>query len=228
MTGKIFVESLDETYRHGFGILIYKIIADHIMSDLAIGKAIQQMRILIDIKKPIFAVSVRFGPSIPPIQMKDYAHLEERADGVHIVIHDETYASDLLRVLWENFGRENITQIDRWETVVPRNLTTLEELQNMVIADPGEKMKERILDVVTRIIPEGFRIGSISPEANGITVIASENPIQREWTEMVKVALAKPPKPLPPEKLERVERKPRPYEGPMLEEFHIPWGGVEA
>ena len=202
------MESLDETYEHGFGILIYKTIADYIMSDLAIGQAVQQMRVLVDVKKPIFAVWVRFAPPIPPIKIREYARLTKAADGIHITIHDETYATDLLKLLWENFGRDEVTQLDRWETVVPHEITTLEKLQDLTVADPMEKMREKILDAVVRIVPEGFRIGSVSPEANEITVVASENPIQPEWIEMVRGALARPPKPLPREKLERVGRKP--------------------
>jgi len=219
LSEKLFVESLDETYQHGFGILIYKIIADYVLNDLAIGQAIQQMRVLIDIRKPLFAVSVHLGPSAPPIKMKDYAHLEERKDGIHIIIYDETYAAELLKVLWDNFGKNNVTQIDRWETVIPPNLITIDKLQNITVADPREKMMEKILDAITRIIPEGFRIEYLLPEASGMTIITSENPIQGDWIEMVKGTLAQPPKPLPPEILEGVKREPK----RKFEELYKPW-----
>jgi putative methanogenesis marker protein 17 len=215
---KIFVESLDETYQHGFGILIYKIIAEYILSDLAVGQAIQQMRVLVDIKKPIFAVSVRLSLPRQPIRMKDYARLEEETDGIHIIIHDETYAPELLQVLWNSFGKNNVTQIDRWETVIPPNLTTINELQNVIVADPKEKMMEKILDAITRIIPEAFRIERLLPEASGLTIISSENPIQEEWIETVKAALAQPPKLIPPKRFEEIKREPK-----KTEEIHKPW-----
>lgn len=219
MPEKIFVESLDETYQHGFGILIYKIIAEYILSDLAIGQAIRQMRVLIDIKKPLFAVSVQLSLPRQPIKMKDYARLDERGDGIHIIIHDETYAPELLKVLQNSFGRDNVTQIDRWETVIPRNLITIDKLQNVIIAYPREKMMEKILDAITRIIPEAFRIERLLTEENGLTIITSENLILPEWIEMVKTALAQPPKPIPPKKLEEVKREPK----LTFEESYKPW-----
>ena len=204
--------------------MIYKVIADHIFGDLAIGPAIQQMRVLIDIKKPIFAVSVRIGPSPPPIRMKDYARLEESKDGIHVMIHDETYATDLLKVLRERFGRDKITQIDRWETVISPNLTTLDELQEVIVAEPREKMMENIMDAMTRVVPEGFRVGFIQPEDSGVTIIASENPVQADWIQMVMAALARPPKPPPLEMLEEVGRKPRFIKTPpKFEEIFRPW-----
>lgn len=221
MSEKISVESLDETYEQGFGILIYKVIADYILGDLALGGAIRQMRVLIDIRKPIFAVSVRIGPPAPPIVLKDYAGLEKSADGIHVVIHDETYATDLLKVLWDRFGKDKIKQIDRWETVIPPNLTTPDELQEVIVAEPGEKMMENLMDAITRVIPEGFRIGFLEHEENGVTIVASENPVQADWIQMVRTALARPPKPLPRERLEEVGRKPRFEEKPP--EFEELW-----
>lgn len=219
MSEKISVESLDETYQHGFGILIYRIIAEYILSDLAIGQAIRQMRVLIDIKKPLFAVSVQLSLPQQPIRMKDYARLDERGDGIHIIIYDETYAPELLKVLQNSFGKNNVTQIDRWETVIPRNLTTIDKLQNVIVAYPREKMMEKILDAITRIIPEAFRIEHLLTEENDLTIITSENPILPEWVEMVKATLAKPPKPIPPKKLEEVKREPK----LTFEKLHKPW-----
>lgn len=219
MSEKISVESLDETYQHGFGILIHKIIAEYILSDLAIGQAIRQMRVIIDIKKPLFAVSVQLSLPHQPIKMKDYARLDERGDGIHIIIYDETYAPELLKVLQNSFGKNNVTQIDRWETVIPRNLTTIDKLQKVIVAYPREKMMEKILDAIIRIIPEAFRIERLLIEENGLTIITSENPILPEWIEMVKATLAKPPKPIPPKKLDEVKREPK----LTFEELHKPW-----
>jgi putative methanogenesis marker protein 17 len=154
--------------------------------------------------------------------MKDYARLEKRADGIHVTIHDETYATDLLKMLWDKFGKDKVTQIDRWESVIPSDFVTLEELQEMVIAEPGKRMMEGVLDAVVRIIPEGFRIGHLRYE-NGLTVIASENPVQEDWVRIVRAALAKPPKPLPPKELEKVKRKLKEEAPPEFREGVKPW-----
>jgi len=222
MVEKIFVESMGESRAYDYGILISKVIAEYAFTDLALGKAVEQLRILVDIKEPLFAVHARLGPPLPPLRMEDYAQLEENPDGIHVIIRDETYVADMLRVLRERFGREKVKQVDRWETVI--SVTSLEELKRMVIAEPQTKMVDRLMDAVQRIIPVGFRVGFLEHDENSITLIASENPIREEWIREVKDALKKPPKPIPPEELEKVRRKVEAAEVmPEFKDIVAPW-----
>lgn len=223
MSEKIFVESLDETYEHGFGVLIHKVIADYVFADLGISGSIEQIRVLVDIKKPFFAVFARLGSSPPPIKMEDYARLDELSDGVHIVISDETFAEDLLKSLWNRFGKDNVDQIDRWESVIPSESITMGELKDMIVAEPGERVQDLVMGAIRRIIPEGFRIGFLQHEDGEMTIIASEDPVQNDWIEEVENALSNPPKSLPREKIEGVKKKPRKLKREELEEWGTPW-----
>lgn len=219
MSEKVYVESIEEEDKFSFGILAYKIITDYVLSDLNIGQAIQKIRILIDIKKPLFVVSVDVNPTTLQIKVKDCAYLKEESDGIHIIIHDESYSADLLRALWNFLGKDRINQLDRWEVVIPK-LIKKGELEEIKIVDLKEKIIDKVLDAVSRIIPEGFRINStLSLKDNNLTVIASENPIQEDWIRIVKEALNKPPKLIPPEKLKEAKREPK----LTVEELPKPW-----
>ena len=54
MSKKVYVENLDQSDPYNFGVISYKVIADHVFTDLALAGALQAVRILIDIRKPLF------------------------------------------------------------------------------------------------------------------------------------------------------------------------------
>ncbi len=206
MSEKVFAESLDPSYQHGYGVLMAKVIAEHALSDLGLGGAVEEMRILVDIGKPLFAVRVRLGPSLPPVRVKDCARVQEAQDGVHVYLLDETHAPSLARILRERFGGK-LEQLDRWEVVVPAGEARAGELEEMVVSRPSETLLDRLLDAVQRVIPVGFRVGYSERTGNSLLLVASENPIREEWVEEVKEALRRPPSPIPPERMEAIRRR---------------------
>ncbi|MCQ8898018.1 MAG: methanogenesis marker 17 protein [Hadesarchaea archaeon] len=207
MSEKVFAESLDPSYQHGYGVLMSKVIAEHALSELGLGGAVEEMRILVDIRKPLFAVRVRLGPPLPPVRVRDCARVQEAPDGIHVVLLDEGQAPFLARLLRERFGKGGVEQLDRWEVVVPPGAVGAKELEEMVVSHPRERMMERIMDAVERVIPVGFRVGYAERGEDHLLLIASENPIKEGWVEEVREALRRPPSPVPPEKMEGIRRK---------------------
>jgi putative methanogenesis marker protein 17 len=207
LSEKVFAESLDPSSQYGYGVLMSKVIAEHALSELSLGGAVEELRILVDIGKPVFAVRVRLGPPLPPVRVRDCARVQEAQDGIHVVLLDEGQAPFLARLLRERFGRERLEQLDRWEVVVPLGVVPARELEEMVVSYPRERMMERIMDAVERVIPVGFRVGYAERGEDSLLVVASENPLKEEWVEEVKEALRRPPSPVPPEKMEGIRRK---------------------
>jgi putative methanogenesis marker protein 17 len=218
MEEKIFVENVDQSDPFNYGILSYKIIADHVFTDLAISGGLRTIRILIDIQKPFFYIWGLLNVTQTNIHVSDITTLSLEDGGIHVVIEDESYAPDLLRLLWSKFGRDKITQIDRWNLIIPLNLITLEELKMLIAIDPRERIMNKILDAFNRIIPEGFRVRKSSFDQNQITIIASENPLEVEWIQNAKDVLKKPPRRIPEGYLEKLRRVPK-----QIAKRVVPW-----
>jgi len=215
---KFFVENLDQTDPFNFGIVSYKVILDNIFADLAVSGALRFVRILIDIRKPFFYIWGELSIMETPIRFGDVTSLTLENRGIHVVIEDETYAPDILRVLWTKFGRENLTQIDRWNIVIPSQLINIEDLKQLITVNPRERIVNKVLDAFNRIIPEGFRVRQSNFEKNIVTIIASENPIEDAWLDQVKEALKQPPTRIPDEFSEKLKREPK-----KITKKIVPW-----
>jgi len=218
MAEKIFVENLNKMDPFNFGVISYKVIADYIFMDLAVAGALRSIRILIDIEKPFFYIQGKLSVVEEIIHVSDITTIYPEDGGIHIVIKDESYAPELLKVLWNRFGRENVTQMDRWNLKIPKNLIKIEELKQMTASNPRERILNKILDAFNRIIPEGFRIRKNRLEKDYITIIASENPLQDKWIQQAEETLKRPPLRIPKEYLEKLKQIPK-----TTEKKVIPW-----
>jgi putative methanogenesis marker protein 17 len=54
---------------------------------------------------------------------------------------------------------------------------------NEVVYDPEKELMVGLMDVILRIVPEGFRVRRYIRKDDIIAVIASEDPIKNEWVE---------------------------------------------
>jgi putative methanogenesis marker protein 17 len=215
---KVFVENLDQSDPFNFGIISYKVIADNVFADLAVSGSLRFVRILIDISKPFFYIWGEVSVMQTPILFGNVTSITSEDQGIHVVIEDETYAPDILRVLWTQFGRENLSQLDRWNIIIPSQFTTVEELKQVITVNPRERIVNKVLDAFNRIIPEGFRVRQSNFKNNIITIIASENPIEAGWLDQVEEALKKPPSRIPDEYSKKLKREPK-----KITKKIVPW-----
>jgi putative methanogenesis marker protein 17 len=111
--------------------------------------------------------------------LKDLARFEERANTIKIILENEIDVTDALRVLWSKFGRDKVEQIGRFEILL-RNID-INEIKEIKIREKEVDISERIIELVNRVLPEGFRIRHTIKEKDILTVIASEDPIKEEW-----------------------------------------------
>lgn len=222
MNQKIFVEAINEEENLNHGIIKYKIIADYIVQDLAINRFIELLRIIIDIENCLFSVYIEMGDPSSPIRLEDIATIIPITENkIKIVLKDESVAADYMKLLWEKMGKDNVNQIDRYESELSFNSMDkqeiekrLTELKNEVVIDPNEKMKFQIFDVINRIIPIGFRVRKYiknfsSSKNEKILVVASENPIFDEDVQLIKEKLSKTPVKIDEKFLEGLIQKPK-------------------
>ncbi|MCE5213520.1 MAG: methanogenesis marker 17 protein [Methanobacterium sp.] len=167
------VECYDKT-----GAEVYDMVVRQIIQDLQITRAIKDLRVYVDPREPVFIIVIIYEKTAPIVKIGDFTELDKEADELFIRIKDETYLPDLLALLWELEGRNNVHQSSRYEIIVddPHH-----DIKNMIIHDPEEELRKKIYDALFRIIPEGLRVVEHYSEGNIIALTASDETIKDEW-----------------------------------------------
>ena len=177
----IVVESTEK-----IGAEVYKRVIQDVLSDLALGRVIEKVRVYIDVTQPVFIFLGSRRMGLPSVHLKDFADVEIGEYGkqeVFINLNKETYLPQLLNKLWERYGRGNITQKERAKIIVetPNYMTEVDLLQDMIIDEKVQEVNNRIVDAMLRIIPEGFRVRYHQLTDKYILFVASEDPIKQDW-----------------------------------------------
>jgi len=163
----------------------YEKVCDDVFRDTGLTSNIDSVHMYCNAAEHVFIISVEIGRAPSPVKVWDMTLRE----GDKLRITDEKYAPKLLALLWDRYG-ERVQQISR--LVISLELTEEEiaKLSDLIVYDPREDLTSRILDGIDRIFPEGARVRYPMPSAEGITVIASENPIVEEWKEKAKEVMS--------------------------------------
>lgn len=160
----------------------YKLIIEKVIEDLALGGSIRWIYAYIRPEIPLFIIKVNYKEFERKNVLKDLAKFEVKPDAVKVVLDNELDLSETLRALWSEFGRGKVEQIGRQEVLVKD--VDLEQLKNVKIRERAISISDKINELVTRVLPEGFRIRHFVKEGDVMTVIASEDPIKKEWIEI--------------------------------------------
>lgn len=181
----MYVECYDENGRE-----VYDMILRHILQEVQIGRAVNDVRIYVDPREPVFIIAVKYEKAAPPVVLEDFAEYEydPEANEGFIRIKDENYLPELLKKLWEVEGRNKIHQPSRFEVVIDDPQIKLEGL---VVHDPEEYLKKKIYDALFRIIPEGFRVVEHYSEGNIIALTCSDEYIKEEYLEKTREIIQK-------------------------------------
>jgi putative methanogenesis marker protein 17 len=171
------VECYDES-----GQEVYDMILRQILQDVQIGRAINDVRIYIDPREPVFIIALQYLKTAPPVVMEDFAEYkyDTEANEAFIKIKNEKYLPELLKKLWEIEGRNKIHQPSRFEVIIDDPQV---KLDGLVVHDPEEDLKKRLYDAIFRIIPEGFRVVEHYSEGNIIALTCSDEYIKEEYLE---------------------------------------------
>jgi len=131
----------------------YREIIMDILQDLGLIRTIGRLYVYVDIQKPYFAMYGLLRSGIPPLTVKDVGDVLKVQGGYQIKINDEEHMANLLRVLWEHYGRERVEQPSR-DIVIIASDTSPSEL---MVADLEAEFLQDLIDALIRIVPEGFR-----------------------------------------------------------------------
>jgi putative methanogenesis marker protein 17 len=152
-----------------------------IMQELGVTRLVEHFKIMADPDEPYFLVSIRLGKARSAIKVADMAHLDEHTGGTMITITDENFAPALLTKLWQNYGRDRVEQLTRFEMLVRG--VTIKELSELEL-DPGEEMRARVLDALWRLFPEGFKVRHNLVNEKALTIIATEHDMEDKWVKL--------------------------------------------
>ncbi|HOV51887.1 MAG TPA: methanogenesis marker 17 protein, partial [Methanothrix sp.] len=104
------VFKIEVTGQEDFGRKKYRELIMDILQDLGLIRSIGRLYVYIDVMEPIFAVYGLLRSGIPPLTVKDVGDVMKAEGGYQIKINDEEHMADLLRVLWDRYGRERVEQ----------------------------------------------------------------------------------------------------------------------
>ena len=161
----------------------YSQIAADILQDLDLIKIIGRLHICIDPETPFF-LAVGLLRKLPGLaRIHDSANVLKKEDKIILDIGDETYLAQLLNILWEKFGRDNVEQPDRFTVVIDSGDISLNEIEEMVVFDPAKGMNIDLIYALHWIAPEGFKVRKQSIKGNRFFYIASEDTLPENVVE---------------------------------------------
>ena len=186
----IQVESPEE-----LGSLSIKMLIKDAASDLNLTRIIDEVRVHVILDPLLCYISVIRNPAPPSVDIKDFLTITDEDDVNNVLkmeITDEMYAPNLLQLLWDKFGEDNVNQIRR--NILEVNAKK-DEIMSLPVHGLKEKeMNEKVFDLVQRIVPIGLRI--IKKMPGELAYLASEDSITEEGIKMIKEAISRPPKEL--------------------------------
>ena len=180
------VESTEKT-----GGEMYRRIASTIVTDHNLLKVLERLRIYIDPEVPIF-IATGITRTVPRlITVSDLAGVTVDGSKITLLITDETYLADLLQILWNKYGKDQVNQPDRFTIEIETSgEPELSEIESLAIADPAKGLYKDLIYSMQLICPEGFRIKKQDFMENRFWFVASENTLPEDVNSLVDAQFA--------------------------------------
>lgn len=168
------------------GAKLYRRIASTVITDHNLLKVLEKLRIFIDPKVPIF-IAVGITRTVPRmITVSDLAGVTFDEQKITLSIADETYLADLLQILWKKFGKDQISQPDRFTIeIITSGDSEHREIEELAVADPTEGLFKDLIYSMQVICPEGFRVKKQFFHEGRFWFVASENTLPEDVTPLV-------------------------------------------
>ena len=173
----MLVECYDER-----GAEVYEIIIKQIFQDLVLGSSVDDLKAYVNPDDPVFVLAIKMRKTSNAIIFDDVANLvyDKANDKTVILIDNENYLPNILKLLWRQFSRDEIYQPNRYQLEIKGDYTSL---KSEVVDDPHSNLQRRIYDAIFRILPEGFKIIKDLSTEDIVTVVATDELIKDAWIE---------------------------------------------
>ncbi|MDM7940784.1 MAG: methanogenesis marker 17 protein [Methanothrix sp.] len=170
------VFKIEVTGQEDFGKKKYRELIMDILQDLGLIRSIGRLYVYIDVMEPIFAVFGLLRSGIPPLTVKDVGDVMKVEGGYQIKINDEEHMADLLRVLWDRYGRERVEQPVRGVVIIASDT----DPSGLMVADLEAEFLQDLTDGLIRVAPEGFRNRRNEMTKDSFFFIAAEETLTPE------------------------------------------------
>ncbi len=175
---EIIVEGPDD-----WGNEAYESLLNRVLVDLGVTTSVERVKMIIEPEGPLFLISLVTRKAAGTRNLTEVARLEEKSNGTRITITNESYAPRILSALWRVYGRDRIDQLTRLE-IMAQGLFQ-EDLKGLKL-DPGEELREKVLDALWRVLPEGFKVRYRLVDEEVLTIASTEHSMKDEWKKLAR------------------------------------------
>ena len=171
----MLVECYDER-----GAEVYEIIIKQIFQDLVLGASVDDLKAYVNPDDPVFVLAIKMRKTSNVVKFDDVANLiyDKNDDVTRILIDNENYLPNILKILWMQFSRDEIYQPNRYQLEIKGDYT---ELKSVVVDDPHSNLQRRVYDAIFRILPEGFKNIKDLSSGDIVAVVATDELIKDDW-----------------------------------------------
>jgi len=173
---RLVVESPDEE-----GKIAYERTINTVLTESTIRGMVKSVYAYGDPREPVFILIIHYARGGGLLRFSEVVNFKYTREGVIVVCENDKLMPEVLRILWEKFGKERVEQLSRYELMVRGEIG--EDVLNAVVYEPEKELMVGLMDIILRIVPEGFRVRRYLRKEGVIAVIASEDPIKEEWVE---------------------------------------------
>jgi putative methanogenesis marker protein 17 len=172
------------------GAEYYRQITNDVLLDHNLLKVIEKLHIYIDPKVPVFVAVGTLRKITTIVRVRDFANVNPLEGKITLVISDETYLAPMLKIFWEQFGKDHVEQPDRFTVMLYDVKTDPREIEDMVVADPSESLFRDLIYAFRCIAPEGFRLRKETFTKEKFSFVASENTLAEDIDALVAAKFA--------------------------------------
>ena len=173
---KVVVEGPED-----YGNESYEELFRRILLDLGLTRMVDSIHMIIRPEDSFFLVSIKVRKVTGAKSVTEVAKVEQRPEGSMLTITNENYAPALLALLWRDYGRQRVEQLTRYELMIKG---AKEEDVSAKFLDPGEELKQKVLDAVWRLLPEGLKARHNIYSEGVLTIASTEHEMREDWKEL--------------------------------------------
>jgi len=168
------------------GAAYYKQITNDVLLDHNLLRGINQLHIFIDPKVPVFVAVGTLKKISTMIRIRDFANVNPFGDKITLAISDETYLAPMLKIFWQQFGKDKVEQPDRFTVILYNVGAEAREIEDLVVADPSASLFKDLIYAFRLIAPEGFRVRSEKFSKERFSFVASEDTLAEDLTPLIR------------------------------------------
>jgi putative methanogenesis marker protein 17 len=172
------------------GAEYYRQIANDVLLDHNLLRVIVKLHIFIDPKVPLFIATGTLKKITSRVRVRDFANVNPQEGRMTLVISDETYLAPMLKIFWQQFGKEHVDQPDRFTVILNGLSVDPKEIEEIVVADPSENLYKDLIYAFRCIAPEGFRLRKETFSSGKFSFVSSENILAEDIDDLVAAKFA--------------------------------------